>query len=62
MMSRTLRTSQVLALRPGASRRISRRITARMYCATNGCASALELNPETGVATCHICGFTRRLD
>jgi hypothetical protein len=34
----------------------------RIFCGTNGCASFLEFDPETGKATCHICGFVRRLD
>jgi hypothetical protein len=33
----------------------------RLFCGTNGCASFLELDPETRVASCHICGYTRRL-
>ncbi len=32
----------------------------RLFCGTNGCASFLEIDQETGVATCHICGFVRR--
>jgi hypothetical protein len=32
----------------------------RPYCGTNGCASFLEVDPETGVARCPICGFIRR--
>jgi hypothetical protein len=31
----------------------------RLFCGTNGCASLLDLDPETGKATCHICGFVR---
>jgi transcription elongation factor Elf1 len=34
----------------------------RLFCGTNGCASFLEADPETGVATCHICGFVRRVN
>lgn len=35
---------------------------ARLYCATNGCASILALDPATGIASCAICGFRRRPD
>lgn len=48
-------------------RRMRRRSTAasansRLFCGTNGCPSFLEFDPETGKATCNICGFVRRLD
>ena len=33
----------------------------RLFCGTNGCASFLEVDLETGLATCHICGFVRRV-
>jgi hypothetical protein len=33
----------------------------RLYCATNGCPTTLRLDPATGVATCPVCGFTRRV-
>jgi hypothetical protein len=51
-----------LAGRAAADRRRRRRTVAdpRLYCPTNGCASFLDLDPATGVATCAICGFTRR--
>jgi hypothetical protein len=35
--------------------------TNRPFCGTNGCASFLEVDPETGLARCHICGFVRRV-
>lgn len=52
-----------LAGRASADRRRQRRTLAdpRLYCATNGCASILDLDPATGVARCAICGFSRRL-
>jgi len=52
-----------LAGRAAADRRRHRRALAdpRLYCATNGCASFLQLDPVTGMATCAICGYTRRL-
>ena len=66
MMSRTVRTTSALTSRASASRRI-RRGTAlnRLYCATNGCTSFLEVDPNTGTATCGICGicgYVRRLN
>ncbi len=33
-----------------------------LFCGTNGCASLLDLDGETGKATCHICGFVRRVN
>jgi hypothetical protein len=63
MMTRTATAS--VTGRASAMRRLRRRshkaqAANRLFCGTNGCASFLEVNPETGVATCHICGFTRR--
>ena len=44
-------------------RRMRRRsISKRLYCRTNGCTSFLELHPEGGIATCPVCGYSRRLD
>jgi hypothetical protein len=42
-------------------RRLRRRSAAtnNLYCRTNGCASFLQLDPVTGVATCAICGYRR---
>jgi len=52
-----------LSRRATSMRRQRRRNhNARLYCATNGCASILDLDPRTGLATCRICGFQRRLD
>lgn len=61
MLSRSITTTVVG--RAGAMRRLRRRNaqTRRPYCATNGCASFLELDPASGVARCPICGYTRRL-
>jgi hypothetical protein len=36
--------------------------TNRLYCRTNGCASFLELQPERALATCPVCGYTKKLD
>jgi hypothetical protein len=47
-------------------RRLRRRASAahpdpsRPFCRTNGCASFLELDPASGIATCPICGATQR--
>jgi hypothetical protein len=62
MLSRSITTSVVG--RAGAIRRQRRRSAAarRLYCATNGCASFLELDPSAGIASCPICGYTRRLN
>jgi len=35
--------------------------SSQLFCSTNGCASFLDLDPETGTAHCHICGFVRRI-
>lgn len=63
MMSRS--TTTTLAGRSSSMRRMRRRASvansnARIFCGTNGCPSFLEVDPTTGVATCGICGFTRR--
>ncbi|MFL5709886.1 MAG: hypothetical protein ACJ77Y_12970 [Chloroflexota bacterium] len=43
-------------------RRATAASNSRLFCGTNGCASLLDLDPETGSATCHICGFVRRVN
>jgi hypothetical protein len=45
-------------------RRLRRRSSANhhLYCPTNGCASFLEIQPESGLAVCPVCGYQRRLD
>ncbi len=61
MMTRT--TSANAAGRSVAMRRLRRRShsASRPYCSTNGCTSFLEIDADTGVASCPICGYTRRL-
>jgi hypothetical protein len=61
MMSRT--TTASVAGRSVAMRRLRRRSSAagRLYCGTNGCTSFLEIDPITKLATCHICGYVRRI-
>lgn len=53
-----------LAARSAADRRQRRlvHLDPRLYCATNGCASFLRVDPTSGQAVCAICGFSRRLD
>jgi hypothetical protein len=61
MMTRT--TTASVAGRSVAMRRMRRRnhTATRLFCSTNGCASILVVDPATEVATCPICGYTRRL-
>ena len=35
--------------------------SSRFFCGTNGCPSFLDVDPDTGLATCHICGYVRRV-
>jgi hypothetical protein len=59
MLSRS--ATMHLSRRSSAMRRQRRRShTSALYCATNGCASFLVVDPMTSVATCPICGFTRQ--
>jgi len=65
MMNRS--TTSSVTGRASAMRRMRRRSSAatansRLFCGTNGCPTFLEFDPETGAATCNICGFVRRLD
>jgi hypothetical protein len=39
-----------------------RAANARLFCRTNGCATFMNLDTLTGVATCPICGARRRVD
>jgi hypothetical protein len=65
MMSRS--ATATYAGRASSMRRLRRRATShaaasatRPYCRTNGCASFLEIDATRGVATCPVCGYTRR--
>jgi hypothetical protein len=67
MLSRTYRATgptSSIAGRSASIRRMRRRTMAstRLYCSTNGCTSFLELHPEGGIATCPVCGYSRRLN
>jgi len=61
MLSRSATAS--MAGRSSTMRRLRRRSSAasngRLFCATNGCASFLEVDMTTGVAHCNVCGFER---
>ncbi len=65
MLSRSMTTSN--SARAGSIRRMRRRTNAtsampgRLFCSTNGCPSFLEVDLDSGTATCQICGFTRRI-
>jgi hypothetical protein len=61
MTNRTMTTA--VAGRSSSMRRLRRRASAaqRQYCATNGCASFLQLDPTARVAHCPVCGYRRRL-
>jgi endogenous inhibitor of DNA gyrase (YacG/DUF329 family) len=61
MMTRT--TTASVAGRSVAMRRMRRRSSSatRPYCSTNGCTSFLVVDADTSVATCPVCGFTRRM-
>jgi hypothetical protein len=62
MLSRS--TTTTLAGRASSMRRLRRRAaasTTKPYCRTNGCASFLEVDSDSGIATCPVCGYTRHL-
>lgn len=64
MMTRS--ATATFAGRSSSMRRMRRRSSqstaaGRAFCRTNGCASFLETNPDTGIATCPICGYTLHL-
>jgi hypothetical protein len=58
----TRTTTASLAGRASSMRRMRRRTmqSNRPYCRTNGCASFLEVDQATGVASCPICGYSLR--
>jgi hypothetical protein len=62
MLTRSAASPAATSQRSSAMRRMRRRAnTDLLYCRTNGCTTHLSVDPTTGVATCPICGFTRRL-
>jgi len=61
MLSRSYQSS--ISGRSASIHRMRRRsMSTRLYCRTNGCTSFLELNPERGIATCPVCGYTKHLN
>jgi hypothetical protein len=62
MMSRTV--TATYAGRASSMRRLRRRAAAshqtRPFCNTNGCASFLEVDTASRIATCPVCGATQR--
>lgn len=62
MFSKSAASPAALSQRASAMRRQRRRATAsHVYCATNGCTTYLAVDPASGVATCPVCGYRRRL-
>jgi len=62
MFSRSAASPAATSQRATAMRRMRRRANADpLYCRTNGCTTHLSVDPISGVATCPICGFQRRL-
>jgi hypothetical protein len=61
--ARRIAAPLALAGRAADARRQRRRLAGdpRLYCGTNGCPTSLALDPRTGIASCPICGFARRL-
>jgi hypothetical protein len=60
MLSRTQHSSVVG--RSASMRRLRRRTgTGRLYCSTNGCTSYLVIDTDRQIASCEVCGYTRRL-
>ena len=62
MLTRSAAGMAATTQRASAMRRMRRRVMADpLYCRTNGCTTHLVLDARTGVATCPICGYERRL-
>ena len=65
MISRSTNTITSISQRSASMRRLQqhqRAANARLFCRTNGCATFMQLDSLTGVATCPICGARRRVD
>ena len=69
MISRSASTITTISQRGAAMRRQQRarrnwhRVAGpELYCRTNGCTTFMRLDPETGVATCPVCGAARRIE
>jgi hypothetical protein len=61
MSTRAMRSASAMPARTSSSRRIRRTNHNRLFCSTNGCASFLQLDAASGLATCPICGLVRRV-
>ena len=62
MLTRSAAGMAATSQRASAMRRMRRRVMADpLYCRTNGCATHLVVDSHSGVATCPICGYQRRL-
>ena len=61
MSLRTQRTPVRIDRQAADRRRLRRTSGARLLCSTNGCATALAVDPLARTATCPICGFHRRI-
>jgi hypothetical protein len=62
MLTRSMTTT--MSGRAAAARRLRRRAASangRLYCITNGCATFMTVDLETGVARCPVCQAVRRL-
>lgn len=69
MISRSASTITTISQRGAAMRRQQRArrnwhrdAGPELYCRTNGCTTFMRLDPETGVATCPVCGAARRIE
>jgi hypothetical protein len=63
MLSRAPNSPTLLSERAAGMRRLRRRATTshRPFCSTNGCATFLELDRDSGLFRCPICGARRLL-
>ena len=62
MLTRSPNTPAALGQRAAAQRRHRRSAASRhLFCSTNGCPTLMDVNATGEVATCHICGNSRRL-
>ncbi|MGZ3588265.1 MAG: hypothetical protein ACXVAE_04280 [Candidatus Limnocylindrales bacterium] len=69
MISRSASTITTISQRGAAMRRQQRARRAwgrnegpALYCRTNGCTTFMRLDPETAIATCPVCGASRRIE
>jgi hypothetical protein len=65
MISRSANHITNISQRGSAMRRLQRQgraSAARLYCRTNGCTTMMQLDANSGVAACPICGARRRVD